>query len=873
MTRTSDFDQLLNLLRGGAVPPDELARLARAWQPDRDPPFFDFVAGPVTASVGTAEFHPADPGDATATYATPDPAGLPTPHATPAGEPSTPGGTTAEFKPGQPTFPLPPAPPGGRYVPLRLYASGGLGSVWVTRDTVVGRDVALKTIRPDRRVGSAEEAGFVREAQLTGRLEHPCVVPVYDLPPTRPGAGPCYVMRFVAGRTLAQATAAYHTARAAGPADPLALAALLDAVVTVARAVGFAHGRGVLHRDLKGQNVVLGDHGEVFLLDWGLAIEESDAAAGGGLSSGWDALPAFARPTPRSFAGTPGFMAPEVVAGGAVSRAADVYGLGGVLYQVLTGRPPYTGTSNDDILRQVKETDPLPVRGSNPAAPPALAAVCHKALARDPAGRYGSADEFATDLRRFLADEPVSAYREPWAARAGRWARRHRTGVVAAAAVLLVTAVGSAAAAALVWREKENTAAQWHRAEGEWKRAERNFAAAEGLAFELGQRVGTIETGVENQRAADDQRLAALDSARRTFDRLRADAPDDPTRTRQAALLHRYAANLRRLTGTTDGADEAYRASIALWEELDRRDAAEPADRDGLVLALRDYATYLKRVGRLTDAVKVAARAAELAAGLAGRLAPSAVARTTGLIELDRADLEYRLGRFAEAEAAAARAAELLDKLAGVPAEEAGPVDGVLAAAARHLRATALRELDRLPAARAEHDAAVARADAAGGAKGGPDARHSANKTRLGRAVTAARDPAGRDAAAKELDAVITAEEALAKELPRRVAYQELTAEAYLLRGELAAAAGRREAAAADLKRALELTRPLVDTDPPLPDHIALRGRVYLALARTAATPAEAAEQYGRAGRVLGLAGQRDPENALTRRAIDAARR
>ncbi|HYH63932.1 MAG TPA: protein kinase [Urbifossiella sp.] len=280
MTRTTDFDQLLNILRSGTVPPDELARLARAWKPDRDPPFLDFVAGPVTASVGTAEFHPSHPDDATATFATPDPAGLATP---PADEPSTPGGTTADYRPGPSAFPLPPAPPGGRYVPLRLHRSGGLGSVWVARDTVVGRDVALKTLRPDRRPGSAEEAGFIREAQLTGRLEHPCVVPVYDLPPTRAGAGPCYVMRFVAGRTLAEATAAYHAARAAGTADPLALVALLDAVVTVARAVGFAHGRGVLHRDLKGQNVVLGDHGEVFLLDWGLAVDEADAAAGGGM--------------------------------------------------------------------------------------------------------------------------------------------------------------------------------------------------------------------------------------------------------------------------------------------------------------------------------------------------------------------------------------------------------------------------------------------------------------------------------------------------------------------------------------------------------------------------------------------------------------
>src|SRR5262249_1335507 len=142
------------------------------------------------------------------------------------------------------------------------------------------RDVALKTLRPDRPADPGTRARFVREARVTGRLEHPCVVPLYDLIDA-PGGPPFYAMRFVAGRTLTEAAEAYHRARAAGRAGPLELAALLDAFVAVCRAVAFAHARGVLHRDLKGQNVVLGDYGEVFLLDWGLAkaVGEEEAHA------------------------------------------------------------------------------------------------------------------------------------------------------------------------------------------------------------------------------------------------------------------------------------------------------------------------------------------------------------------------------------------------------------------------------------------------------------------------------------------------------------------------------------------------------------------------------------------------------------------
>ncbi len=143
-----------------------------------------------------------------------------------------------------------------------------MGRVWLARDTSLGRQIALKELRPDQADNPVVCSRFLHEARITAQLEDPGIVPVYEV---GEGEAPYYTMRFVQGRTLSKAIWSYHKQRAAGPANPIELVKLLNAFVSVCHAVAYAHSRGIIHRDLKGQNVVLGDFGEVMVLDWGLA--------------------------------------------------------------------------------------------------------------------------------------------------------------------------------------------------------------------------------------------------------------------------------------------------------------------------------------------------------------------------------------------------------------------------------------------------------------------------------------------------------------------------------------------------------------------------------------------------------------------------
>jgi len=322
----------------------------------------------------------------------------------------------------------------GRYALVGELARGGGGRIAVAVDRKLGRRVAMK--RPLDVGGGAR---LEREALVLARLEHPSIVPIHDAGRDREGA-PYYTMKLVDGETLAA-----RLARAASFTERLSL---LTAVISIADAMAYAHTQGVIHRDLKPSNVVIGAFGEVAVIDWGLGklVDEADGAAQGGGAMTWELT------GHDSVVGTPAYMAPEQARGEPVDRRTDVYALGALLYQVLSGETPYGRAEPAGTLAQLAAGPPPAVDVREPRVPRDLAAIVGKAMARSPAARYASATELADDLRRYQTGRLVAAHRYgPWT-RARRWLRRHQVRVVTGAGALVV----AVAVATVVWARAGN---------------------------------------------------------------------------------------------------------------------------------------------------------------------------------------------------------------------------------------------------------------------------------------------------------------------------------------------------------------------------------------------------------------------------------
>ncbi|HLN30630.1 MAG TPA: protein kinase [Gemmataceae bacterium] len=461
-----------------------------------------------------------------------------------------------------------------RYTLSRLHATGGIGRVWLARDASLGRDVALKELRPERAKQPAVWARFLKEAQITGQLEHPGIVPVYEVGRRPDDQAPFYTMRFVRGQTLAQAARVYHDRRARGEAGPLELRELLTAFMGVCHAVAYAHSRGVLHRDLKPQNVVLGDYGEVIVLDWGLAKVvgevEGDAAP--------VALEADGDADSRSIAGqvlgTPAYMAPEQAEGrlDLLDVRTDVYGLGAVLYELLAGRPPFDGSDTTAVLQRVIHEPPEPPRAAVPSVPRALQAVCLKALAKRPADRYASAKELLEDVKHVLADESVTAYRERRLERLGRWFRKHRTWTYAAVAALICVCLAATVAAVVIEGSR--------RSEAEARReAEQNFSMAQKAVDNYLTSVSE-NTLLKEQDSVDVRNLRQelLQSALKYYQQFVSQRGQDPRLQQELANAHFRVGKITQEISSPREAIESFRSAQAIWERL----AANEPENDEL---------------------------------------------------------------------------------------------------------------------------------------------------------------------------------------------------------------------------------------------------------------------------------------------------
>jgi serine/threonine-protein kinase len=529
-----------------------------------------------------------------------------------------------------------PTSPGGRFRILRPHAEGGLGVVSVALDEELHREVALKEIR-DRYANEPEpRMRFLLEAEITGGLEHPGIVPVYGLG-HHPDGRPFYAMRFVRGESLKEAIARYHgepgriSAGSSGEPgrasagslsksgrpdpSPLAFRRLLSRFLDVCNAIAYAHSRGVLHRDIKPANILLGPYGETLVVDWGLAKVVGRDEPGASDDPGERTLRPISasgsgETMPGTALGTPAYMSPEQAEGrlDLLGPASDVYSLGATLYVVLTRRAPFDSTDAAKFLPKVQRGDFARPRALNPSIPKPLEAICLKAMALEPSDRYQSPRALAEDIEHWLADEPVSAYREPWHDRARRWSRKHRTFVTTAASVFVFGLLASVCFATVVAAKNGELARQTLRAE-----------AREQMAIEAVRHFRDViaeEPLLKNEPALQALRNRLLNGPRTFFQSLRAQLQaDKDTRPEALARLAAAGFDLARLMDEIGDKREALRCheeSMAILTRLARGSPRESRFQSDLARSHLNIGILRRAVGNIEGALESYNKAREI---------------------------------------------------------------------------------------------------------------------------------------------------------------------------------------------------------------------------------------------------------------------
>lgn len=362
----------------------------------------------------------------------------------------------------------------GRYRSVRTLAQGGMGQIDIVHDKHLGREIALKTLLPGRVQGATLTrtkegaptmdlltvpiiARFLQEAHVTGQLEHPAIIPIYEMG-YRDDGTLYYTMRFIKGQSIQDKLKDCKDLK-----DRLQI---LTHFLDICQAMAYAHSRGVIHRDLKPMNVMVGEFGETTVIDWGIAKVrgEQDLHAQnmrevvkkmevGGTQ-------ATVQTMYGATMGSPYYMPPEQAAGRTdeINERADIYALGAILYVILAGQPPYHGMNVREFLAKVGDFPPKPVLEIEPNAPKELAAVVAKAMAKDPKDRYQTAGELADEVQNFLSGGLVSAYDYNFSELLRRFYKKHKRVIQTAAslsAALLVVIVAYSAVATYLWRYAE----------------------------------------------------------------------------------------------------------------------------------------------------------------------------------------------------------------------------------------------------------------------------------------------------------------------------------------------------------------------------------------------------------------------------------
>lgn len=520
-----------------------------------------------------------------------------------------------------------------RYRILREYRRGALGKVSVALDCELHREVALKEMQSKYVRDPDARKRFMLEAEITGRLEHPGIVPVYSL--GLAGSGdPYYAMRFIRGESLKQAIGNLYANFDGRTNDEFSLAIrrLVKCLIDVCNAVGYAHSRGVLHRDLKPDNVMLGKYGETLVVDWGLAKtgkqpDEPSSAESVFISVSGDSNPETQM---GSFFGTPEYASPEQIDGrlDILGPTSDVYSLGATLYSILTGQAPVPNVSLDEKLQRVRSGNISPPRSINASVPPPLESICIKAMSLNSGDRYCSAEAMASDLELWLAGEPVTAYAEPFLDRASRLARRHRTVFATLFGILVTGLIGLLVSNSVTRAQNRMLTLARDEARKQSAKATESLKIGRSLAFTL---LNTAEERLSNpdlnKDGIWDLRNSLTEETQKEFKRIHLLNPSDSSIRSEYATVLRVASNLKRFAGDYSAAESKLQESLNLQLE-------SPESSRSIAATVQLSETY-------RDLGIVAKAKGEFSA--ASRALDSSIDLANDLSSADRANSDYRL--------------------------------------------------------------------------------------------------------------------------------------------------------------------------------------------------------------------------------------
>jgi tetratricopeptide (TPR) repeat protein len=587
--------------------------------------------------------------------------------------------------------PAPPLPAAfGNYELLEEIGRGGMGVVYKARQRDPDRIVALKVIRAGALASADDLQRFKAEANAAAGLAHPNIVAIHEVGEI--DRQPYFTMPYLPHGSLAQKIGRVRQVRADAPTtqeDPRRAAEIL---VKIARAIYHAHQYGILHRDLKPSNILLDERDEPHVCDFGLA-RRVDKETGLTLSG--------------AILGTPAYMAPEQAVGkkAGLTVAADVYGLGAILYALLTGRPPFQGETPLDTLAQVESTDPEHPGRLNSSVDRDLGIICLKCLEKDPARRFPSAQALAEDLERWLAGKPIVSRPVSRAEQVWRWCRRNPAKATAAG-IALAAVLALGASTVFIWLGWSEAARQRDLAERQRERADRHyqqaravdqmltriatrlanvphmekerrellqemlrsyegFLEAENVDSELRQETGKAYLRIgelQNDLGSQDKARDAFQSGQAVFEQLTADFPDRADYW--VDLARCYEGPAWSALDDPRETELACRRALEIRERLAREHPAEPSYLDDLAQNYRGLGLRLQLIGKFDDAEHEYRRGVGIAETLHASHPDVAGYRKTLASAL--AGLGQRLldaGRYAEAEPLLRRALILQQKL------------------------------------------------------------------------------------------------------------------------------------------------------------------------------------------------------------------